>query len=405
MIATAPFFHKMKARRPRFGNNHFRPSSYLADVLRALARSRAARRALVLTLVAAILLLAGAALAPSPGAHRPSHFGVLSVATRTSPVNPLGVRIRKVYGSNVPARRYGTEIGDLEDQGENTRGEMTADLSPLPARAFVGPVAAYKRYAEHWTTIAEREAHGLRDLLASGDRAGARSAWQATWGSYLHLGAVYGLFGDLNQEIDGMPNGVLAGVADPHFSGLHRLEMGLWSGAAPQSLAPVADALLRNLQSLRRTVPSVQIPPLEYATRAHEILEDAQRDLLSGTHVPWSGQGVLGTAAGLDATEEVFHTLQPLLSGRENTEAEVRSELGLLSSAIDQVHHNHRGWPALDQLSMRERELLNGTLAGALTALELLPGTLETTTRAPIPRLPTPSRAERAAELAAEDAP
>ncbi|MFZ1925256.1 MAG: EfeM/EfeO family lipoprotein [Solirubrobacteraceae bacterium] len=370
-----------------------------------LARSRATRRALGLALVAAILLFAGAALAPSPRAHRPSRFGVLSVTAHTSPANPLGVRISKVYGSNVPARRYGTEIGDLEDQGENTRGEMTADLSPLPARSFVGPVAAYKRYAEHWTTVAEHEANGLRAALASSDRAGARSAWQTTWGSYLHLGAVYGLFGDLNQEIDGMPNGVLAGVADPHFSGLHRLEMGLWSGASPRSLLPVADALLRNLQSLRRTLPSVQIPPLEYATRAHEILEDAQRDLLSGTHVPWSGQGVLGTAAGLDATEDVFRTLQPLLSGRENTEAEVRSELGLLSSAIAQIHYNHKGWPTLTQLSMHEHELLNGTLAGALTALELLPGTLETKVSAPVPRLPTPSTAERATEQAAEDAP
>lgn len=374
-------------------------------MLGALARSRAARRALGLTLVAASLLLAGAALAPSPGAHRPSRFGVLSVTAHTSPANPLGVRISKVYGSNVPARRYGTEIGDLEDQGENTRGEMTADLSPLSARAFAGPVAAYRRYAEYWTTIAERDANALRDALIAGDRAGARSAWQATWSSYLHLGAVYGLFGDLNQEIDGMPNGILAGAADPHFSGLHRLEMGLWSGASPDSLVPVADALVRNLQSLREMLPSVQISPLEYATRAHEILEDAQRDLLSGTHVPWSGQGILGTTAGLDATEEVFHTLQPLLSGRENTEAEVRSELGLLRSAIAQIRHNHAGWPALTQLSMREHGLLNGTLAGALGALELLPGTLETKTPAPIPRLPAPSAAEKTAEREAEDAP
>ncbi len=227
----------MKARCPPFGNNHFDRSPYLADVFGAIAHSRPARRALGLALVAAILLLAGAALAPSPRAHRPSRFGVLSVAAHASPANPLGVRVSKVYGSNVPARRYGTEIGDLEDQGENTRGEMTADLSPLSARAFVGPVAAYKHYAERWTTIAEHEANGLRDTLVSGDRAGARSAWQATWGSYLHLGAVYGLFGDLNQEIDGMPNGVLGGAADPRFSGLHRLEMGLWSGAAAARVA------------------------------------------------------------------------------------------------------------------------------------------------------------------------
>ena len=36
--------------------------------------------------------------------------------------------------------------------------------------------------------------------------------------------------------------------------------------------------------------------------RAHEILEDALRDLLSGVDVPWSRDGVLATAAGVAAT-------------------------------------------------------------------------------------------------------
>jgi iron uptake system EfeUOB component EfeO/EfeM len=445
-------------------------------VIGAIVRSRAARRGLALAVPAAILLLAGAALTPSRANHRPSRFGVVAVAARTSSANPLGVRLSKVYGSDVPARVYGTEIADLEDQGENTRGEMTSELSPLPVRAFAGPVAAYKAYAERWTTIAERDATSLRRALeANGQtstktsergtnetsgqagaqtnlqedaetneqvgaetsgqagagtnlrdaetnkraserisrtsaytsmRAGAEADWRATWSAYLHLGAVYGLFGSLNQEIDGMPGGLLPGGApDPHFTGLHRLEMGLWSGVPMRSLAPIADKLARDLQSLRAILPSVQITPLEYATRAHEILEDAQRDLLSGTHVPWSGQGVLGTAAGLDATSEVFHTLAPLLSGRENTEAAVRDELALLSSSIASIRHDHDGWPTLAQLTMPEHELLNGTLAGALAALDLLPGTLETKTSAPVPTLPSPSPAERAKEEAAETAP
>ncbi|MGA9876906.1 MAG: EfeM/EfeO family lipoprotein [Solirubrobacteraceae bacterium] len=344
---------------------------------------------MMLALPAAVLLLAGAALSPGSTSHRPSRFGVKSLAPRSSTPNPLGVRITKVYGSNIPARVYGTEIADLEDQGLNTRGEMISELSPLPAREFVGPVAAYKAYAEHWTVIAEREAHVLRSTLAAGTRSSAQAAWRATWGAYLHLGAVYGLFGNLNQEIDGLPAGLLSGgKADRHFTGLHRIEMGLWTGAQPQSLVGFATALTGDLKRLRAILPSVEIDPLEYATRAHEILEDAQRDLLSGTHVPWSGEGVLGTAAGLAATQEVVHTLQPLLQGRENTEADVRSELLLLSAAIASIRHNHHGLPPLTQLTMREHELLNGTLAGALGALELLPGTLETKTAPPIPKIP-----------------
>ncbi len=72
-----------------------------------------------------------------------------------------------------------------------------------------------------------------------------------------------------------------------HFPGLHRIEKGLWTGAPPRSL--VAGRRRRSAarrSTLRRTLPTVPIPPLDYATRAHEILEDAQRDLMSGIQVP-----------------------------------------------------------------------------------------------------------------------
>ena len=79
---------------------------------------------------------------------------------------------------------------------------------------------------------------------------------------------------------------------------------------------------------LRRDLPSVSITPLEYATRAHEILEDAQRDLLSGADVPWSGEGLLATDAGLEATKEVVSTLRGLLirSGGDGSVVEPRTE-------------------------------------------------------------------------------
>ena len=181
--------------------------------------------------------------------------------------------------------------------------------------------------------------------------------------------------------------------------------MGLWSGAGLHALISYDSRLDGALERLRGVVARVQITPLEYATRSHEIVEDAQRDLLSGMDVPWSRQGVLGTAAGLAATEEVFHTLEPLLSGRENTEGEVRTELQMLSGVLAAIRRRHDGrYPSLTELSSYEHEQLNGYTAGALTALQEMPGTLETEARPPVPKLPAPSPAERTAERAAEQA-
>jgi hypothetical protein len=110
---------------------------------------------------------------------------------------------------------------------------------------------------------------------------------------------------------------------------------------------------------------------------------------MSGSDVPWSGQGLLGTSAGVAATDEVIHTLVPLLSGRDNTLVEVQNELLLLSRAIARVRREHAGvWPALSQLTVAQRELVDGSLAGALGALQLVPGTLETARIPVIPSIP-----------------
>src|SRR5262249_58482612 len=117
--------------------------------------------------------------------------------------------------------------------------------------------------------------------------------------------------------VGGRDGGLPGGGKAPHFTGLHRIEHTLWSSAPVRSAAPFAARLARDVRRLRTAIPDSEIEPLDYATRAHEILEDAQRDFLSGVDVPWSREGVLATASGVIATREVIGTLRPLLGGRD----------------------------------------------------------------------------------------
>jgi iron uptake system EfeUOB component EfeO/EfeM len=323
----------------------------------------------------AIGIFAGLALASYGSGKAPS--SVASVPVLSSAQSPLEGRLTS---------RYSTELAERENDGTDLAGEP--DLPPLPPGAFAFPEDEYRAYARHWIANALVGAASLRRALVAGHRPAARAAWESTWSDYLHLGAVYGLFGELNRAIDGTPGGLPGGISDPHFTGLHRIERGLWSGESPRALIGYDTRLEGDLDRLRGIVAHVEITPLEYATRSHEIIEDAQRDLLSGTDVPWSRQGVLGTAAGLAATEEVFHTLEPLLSGRENTESEVRLELSMLRGVLDSIRRHHGRYPSLAELGQYEHERLNGYVAGALSALQEMPGTLETELHHPVPRLP-----------------
>jgi hypothetical protein len=262
-------------------------------------------------------------------------------------------------------------------------------LVPIPAAAFDGPIARYKAYSAGQLQIMLGYVAQLERALRANRLRTAREAWRGAYERWLHLGAVYGAFGALNDAIDGTPGGLPGDVYDRRFTGLHRLERGLWRGAPAHELLGVAVRLGDDVRLLIGHLPSVQITPLEYATRAHEILEDAARDLLSGADVPWSDEGVLATAAGLVATREVLATLRPLLDGREGTIETVEYSLRRFAGALDVIRRDHGGrWPARDELSLRESELLNGTLGAALEALDGVPGTLETKVPPPIPSLP-----------------
>jgi iron uptake system EfeUOB component EfeO/EfeM len=338
----------------------------------------------------AVIALLAAALIPSGGSNSAKPFAVATVAGHASSTPSARPRNTKVFGSNIPAKQYGTQIARQENQGVDANGQLISDLSPISPAAFNGPITAFRVYAEGWAATLAADLPRLRDALAGGGRAASERAWSVAYSDYLHLGAVYGLLpGTLDARIDGMPHALPGDGPTPSFSGLHRVEYGLWTGASPRSLVPWAKQLERDVVTLRRVLPKVPIDTLDFTLRAHEILEDAQRDLLSGTDVPWSGAGVLGTAAGLAATRELIATLTPLLQGRDNTLGEVQSWLPQLQGVLDRLRAAHGGtYPSLGQLSTAQREQLDGAVAGTLQALSLVPGTLETTAVPDFPKLP-----------------
>jgi high-affinity iron transporter len=262
------------------------------------------------------------------------------------------------------------------------------DLQPLHAAAFRRPVAEYRVYSEHQAKAVRRAVARLAADLRAGDVGAARRDWLGAYDHYLRLGAAYGALGTLDEEIDGNPGRLPGGVRDPHFTGLHRIEMGLWDGEAPARLLGPTDYLAARVAHLQVAVRRIAISPLVYATRAHEILEDAQRDMLSGLDAPWSGAGLRATVDSLAATEFVLGTLRPLLNGRGGAIEPVDNELGRFRAVVEAVRREHGGaWPALTALSQEKHERVDGALGALLARLAQIPGTLEVKRTKPVPTI------------------
>jgi high-affinity iron transporter len=302
----------------------------------------------------------------------------------------------KPAATTTPAKRYAfftfeaphvASSYSIYAPGPSQEAPQAAPTEPLTtAAALAAPIARYKRYAAGRLAAARRDAAKLTLALQDGSRERAQDAWRATYSDYLELGAVYltGALSEENDRIDGTPGGVPGGASSPRFTGLHRIEHGLWTGAAPRSLAPFGTRLQSDLAAMAAKLPHAEITPLEYTLRAHEILEDAQRDQLSGTAAASSGEGVLGTEAGLTATEHVLATMYLLLHpGPDEEEApigpRIETELAALRSVFTTIERAHGGHlPPAQGLDTSEADALQGALGGSLEALAQVPASLET---------------------------
>jgi high-affinity iron transporter len=301
------------------------------------------------------------------------------------------IRITKVTGGPHSLR---AEAALAEERTHNP-GPAT-DLERLHPDQFEKPISEYRGYSEHQAKQVERAVRRLRADLGGGNVGSAKAAWFDAYDHYLRLGAAYGVLGKLDEEIDGNPGRLPGGTHSVRFTGLHRIEKGLWTGEAPASLISPVDYLAAKVKRLQTAVREVPISPFVYATRAHEILEDAQRDMLSGVDSPWSGAGLRATFDGLAATEFVVGTLRPLLDGRDSTVEPVEIEMTRLRQALERVRREHGGrWPRLEAMTPMQHQRVDGQLGSLLERLDAIPGALEVKRTKPVPTIAEQEREER----------
>jgi high-affinity iron transporter len=237
------------------------------------------------------------------------------------------------------------------------------------------PIAAYRRYVRARLGTLGRQVAALRAAIARDDLGAARAAWMRADATYESIGAAYGAFGDLDAVVNGRPAGLPDGVRSADFTGLHRVELALWERRSTRDALRPAAQLARAVARMRAQVAKLEIDPLEYSLRAHEILEDGIHLQLSGQASPWSGAALVALRAQVRGTAVVLDTLQPLIARRDSTDALPRARRALrrLSTAIGRLERDDGSLPRWDRLGQRDRERIDGLAAGAAEHLAYVP--------------------------------
>jgi high-affinity iron transporter len=252
-------------------------------------------------------------------------------------------------------------------------------VKPVTVAELTGPNQEYEAYAAGDLRTLATAVATIRTDLQHGNLAAARTDWLAAQLDWERAGASYDSFGDAGVAVDGLPDGLPGGVSDPDFTGLHRLEYGLWHGQSAASLLPVVSTLARDVGTVRQNLTSDDLAgdPTNLPIRAHEILEDALRDHLSGLDDQGSGDAYPETYADLQVTRTVLGELAPLITARAPALLfTLRSQLNALQQALLGTQQ-HGQWAASGSVPLTQRQQVNGAIGALLESLSSVPDLLE----------------------------
>ena len=254
-----------------------------------------------------------------------------------------------------------------------------AAVKPVSVPDLTGPNRKYEAYAAADLRTLVGAVATIRTDLGGGNLSAARMDWLAAQLDWEKAGASYDSFGDDGLAVDGLPGALVNGVNDKAFTGLHRLEYGLWHGQSAASLLPVAGELARDVATLQKNLTSGDLAgdPANLPIRAHEILEDALRDHLSGLDDQGSGAAFPETYADLQVTRVVLGELAPLIDARApRLLSTAEAQMSILQQALLATREDGR-WTSLSAASLSARQHVDGAIGALLETLSSVPDLLE----------------------------
>lgn len=231
----------------------------------------------------------------------------------------------------------------------NPRGTLTvtpseaseAEKAKPPLKAFIGPLSEYRVYVGLESSALVKQTEKLAAAIHAGDLEAARTAYVAARLPYKHIEAVSGRIADLENRIDPVADYFEKREEDPGFAGFHRIEYGLYAQNSTEGLAPVADALVADVTTLKARLKELKLAPEELTTSAARQARRLAEDTVPHGDNRYGYTDLPEFAANLDGMEKSVSLLYPLVEaakpetaqGAKDGFAELRAALAAIGGA------------------------------------------------------------------------
>jgi len=258
-----------------------------------------------------------------------------------------------------------------------TASSATPAVQPITAAELAGPVAKYEKYVAGQIGVLESQVVNLQSDISQNNEAQAKIDWLAAELTFSGIGGTYGALGPLQDEINGLPFGLEGGVNNPGFVGLHKIEDMLWSGQPTTAIEPFTNDLVQAVNQLHVLWATGPMTPNLLSTRAHEILEDAQRDTLSGNDDFGSESSLARAWAEMQGEQVILNDLHIVIDERSpKLFSTAEADLNSVDRTIQSAKVSGE-WVPLSSITVEQREQIDAAIDQALETLSQIPDLLE----------------------------
>ncbi|MFI5911700.1 iron uptake system protein EfeO [Dactylosporangium sp. NPDC051541] len=230
----------------------------------------------------------------APGVSRTLHVD-LPAGTYTTSCRPgmTGTGIRAAF--------------TVSESGGGTAGAPSADP------ALTAAAATYQDYVRQQAAAFVDRTGAFVAAVKAGDRAKAQVLYAPARAPYERIETVAETFGDLDPKIDARDGDLDPGTS---WTGYHRIEQQLWTGADLAAVAVAADQLLADVNELRTRLDGATLTALEIANGAKSLLDEVATKKVTGEEDRYSHTDLWDFAANLEGCRAVIAALKPAYDAR-----------------------------------------------------------------------------------------
>lgn len=198
---------------------------------------------------------------------------------------------------------------DTEANPQTTTTTTTAAAAnPLADKA----ATEYQAYAVEQTNELVRVVKVFTDAVRAGDLRAAQEAYAPSRVPWERIEPLAGLVEEIDGKVDARVDD-FAGVDDPAFTGWHRLEFLLFEKNTTDGGAPFADQLDRDIATLNKQMPTLEVTPRDVAVGAAELIEEVSEGKITGEEDRYSKTDLWDFDANLQGSQAAIERLKPAL--------------------------------------------------------------------------------------------